>query len=35
MEKLKVRDIMVPADRFPKITNRANFYEALAALETA
>ena len=35
MENLKVRDLMVSADRFPKISNRASFYEALAALEAA
>jgi predicted transcriptional regulator len=35
MEKLKVRDLMIPVDRFPKLSNRARFYEALAALETA
>jgi len=26
---------MVPADRFPKISNRASFYEAVNALEIA
>jgi Mg2+/Co2+ transporter CorC len=35
MENLTVRDLMVPADKFPKISDRASFYEALAALETA
>jgi Mg2+/Co2+ transporter CorC len=35
MENLTVRDLMVPADKFPKISERASFYEALAALETA
>lgn len=35
MEKMKVRDLMVPADRFPRISSLASFYEALAALETA
>jgi hypothetical protein len=35
MEKMKVRDLMIPIDKFPKISERANFYEALAALETA
>ena len=35
MEKMHVRDLMVPADRFPKISNRANFYEAVTALEIA
>lgn len=35
MEKMKVLDLMVAADGFPKITDRATFYEALSALETA
>jgi hypothetical protein len=35
MENLTVRDLMVPADKFPKISERASFYEALVALETA
>ncbi|WP_373500312.1 CBS domain-containing protein [Desulfococcus sp.] len=35
MEKLHVRDLMVPADKFPRISSHASFYEALAALETA
>ncbi|MGB5232047.1 MAG: CBS domain-containing protein [Desulfoprunum sp.] len=35
MEKMHVRDLMVPADRFPKISNRASFYEAVNALEIA
>lgn len=35
MENLTVRDLMVPADQFPKISSNAHFYEALAALETA
>lgn len=35
MEKMKVRDLMVPADGFPRISSLASFYEALAALETA
>jgi Mg2+/Co2+ transporter CorC len=35
MENLTVRDLMVPADKFPKISERASFYEALAALKTA
>jgi hypothetical protein len=35
MENLTVRDLMVPADKFPKISERASFYEALAALESA
>jgi len=35
MEKMKVRDLMVPADQFPKIADHATFYDALVALETA
>lgn len=35
MENLTVRDMMAPADRFPKISDRARFYEAFAALEAA
>jgi len=35
MEKMHVRDLMVPADRFPKISYRASFYEAVTALEIA
>ncbi len=35
MEKLRVHDLMVPADKFPKISNRSSFYEALTALEIA
>jgi len=35
MEKMHVHDLMVPADRFPKISNRASFYEAVNALEIA
>ena len=35
MEKLHVHDLMVPADKFPKISNRSTFYEALTALEIA
>ena len=35
MEKMHVRDLMVPAEKFPKITSRASFYEAVTALETA
>ena len=35
MEKMHVRDLMVPADRFPKISCRASFFEAVRALETA
>ena len=35
MENLKAGDLMVSADRFPKISYRASFYETLEALETA
>ncbi len=35
MEKMKVRDLMVTTDQFPKISADANFYDALVALETA
>ena len=35
MEKMKVRDLMVTKDQFPKISNDATFYDALVALETA
>jgi CBS-domain-containing membrane protein len=35
MEKLRVRDLMIPADRFPRISSRTSFYEAVRALETA
>lgn len=35
MEKMKVRDLMVSTDRFPRISRLASFYEALEALETA
>jgi len=35
MENMKVQDLMVPVDRFPKISDGAAFYEALAALESA
>jgi len=35
MEKMKVRDLMVLVDRFPKISCQATFYEALNALESA
>jgi hypothetical protein len=35
MEKMKVRDLMVTKDRFPKISDHATFYDALVALETA
>jgi CBS domain-containing protein len=33
MEKMKVRDLMVPVDRFPKISANASLYEALSSLE--
>jgi Mg2+/Co2+ transporter CorC len=35
MEKMKVRDLMVPADQFPKIADTASLFDALFALETA
>lgn len=35
MEKMKVKDLMVPADQFPKIADTASLYDALSALETA
>lgn len=35
MEKMKVRDLMVPAAKFPKISDSATFYEAVSALESA
>lgn len=35
MEKMKVRDLMVPADKFPKISQRATFYETLSVMEKA
>ncbi|MBB5347429.1 CBS domain-containing protein [Desulfoprunum benzoelyticum] len=35
MEKMHVRDLMVPVDRFPKISYRTSFYEAVRALEAA
>lgn len=35
MEKMKVRDLMVPTDQFPKIADTASLYDALSALETA
>lgn len=35
MEKMKVQDLMIPADSFPKISDQATFYEVLTALETA
>lgn len=33
MEKMKVRDLMVPVERFPKISASASLYEALSSLE--
>jgi hypothetical protein len=35
MENIKVTDLMIPIDRFPKISGSATFYEALKALESA
>ncbi|WP_373497883.1 CBS domain-containing protein [Desulfococcus sp.] len=35
METLTVRDLMVPTDRFPRISCRATLYEGLSALEKA
>jgi len=35
MEKMKARDLMVPRDSFPRISENATFYEALKALESA
>jgi Mg2+/Co2+ transporter CorC len=35
MEKMKVRDLMVLTDRFPRISHQADYFDALAALETA
>ena len=35
MENMKVRDLMVPTDKFPKISNATTFYDAVAALENA
>jgi len=32
---MKVRDLMVLTDKFPKISNRAAYFEALSALESA
>jgi hypothetical protein len=33
MEKMKVRELMVPIDRFPKISHEDAFYDALLKLE--
>lgn len=35
MEKMKVRELMVPIEKFPQILQSAAFYEALLALEDA
>jgi CBS domain containing-hemolysin-like protein len=35
MEKMKVKDLMVPVDQFPKIADTASLYDALFALEKA
>ena len=35
MEKVKVRELMVPSASFPKISDRATLYETLLALESA
>ncbi len=35
MEKMKVRELMVPVDHFPRISSDAAFHEALLALEEA
>lgn len=35
MEKMKVRELMVPIDQFPRISKTASFYDALLALEDA
>ncbi len=35
MEKMKVRDLMVPADKFPKISETASLFDAVSALENA
>lgn len=35
MEALTVRDLMVPTERFPRISSQATLYEGLSALETA
>jgi hypothetical protein len=35
MEKMKVRELMTPISRFPRIADTAPFYEALQALEAA
>ena len=35
MEKIRVRELMVPLASFPKISDRANLHEAILALESA
>jgi Mg2+/Co2+ transporter CorC len=35
MEKMKVRDLMVPVDQFPRISHSASFFDAVTALEVA
>jgi predicted transcriptional regulator len=35
MEKMKVKDLMVPVDQFPKIADTTSLYDALFALEKA
>jgi CBS domain containing-hemolysin-like protein len=35
MEKMTMRDLMVPTDDFPKISDTASLYDALTALEKA
>lgn len=35
MDNLRVRDLMVPLEKFPRIAHSASFYEGLAALEEA
>lgn len=35
MEKMKVRELMIPIDRFPRISITAAFYDAVLALEDA
>ena len=35
MEKMKVQDLMIPIDKFPRISQSATFFEAVMALEAA
>jgi Mg2+/Co2+ transporter CorC len=35
MENMKVRDLMIPTEKFPRISESATFYEGLRALEAA